>query len=61
MVSLGSLGGLALPTIPDHLPELPMTFYAPMIAAGTTVPTSTGVLPGEPWWYSLFGPNLTGD
>jgi hypothetical protein len=55
--------GVGLPADPEvpHLPELPMTYYTPMITAGTTVSTSTRVLPGDPWWHSLYGPSLTGD
>jgi hypothetical protein len=62
MVSLGSLGGVGLPAGPDvpHLPEPDGTFYTPMVTAGTAS-TAVRVLPGEPQWYSLYGPNLTGD
>lgn len=60
---LMSLGGLALSDSPEvpHLPELPMTFYTSMVTAGTAVATAPGGVPGDPWWHSLYGPNLTGD
>ena len=59
----GPLGGVAMPADPEvpHLPELPLTFSTPMVTAGTTVPTSTTGLLENQWWYSLYGPNLTGD
>jgi len=50
MVSLGSLGGVGLPAGPDvpHLPEPGMTYYTPMVTAGTAVSTAVRV-PGEQW------------
>ncbi len=67
LVSLGSLGGLALPApeVP-HLPELPMTFYSPLIAAGTASTfIRVGPVPSEIWdgseRYGQYGPNIYGD
>lgn len=57
LVSLGSIGGLALPA--PEVPHLPMTFYSPLITAGTAS-TYTRGRPGDPW-YSLYGPNIFGD
>jgi hypothetical protein len=59
VVLQGPLGDLALPA-PDvpHLPELPVAFSAQMEAAGGTVSTFRT---GQPAWYSLYGPHLTGD
>jgi hypothetical protein len=63
LVSADPFGGVGLSAGPDvpHLPELPMTYYTPMITAGTTVATSVTALPGTPRWHSLYGPNLTGN
>jgi hypothetical protein len=67
LVSLGSLGGLALPApeVP-HLPELPMTFYSPLIAAGTArTNVLVGPVPSEIWngseRYGSWGPNIFGN
>ena len=59
MVSSGSPGGLALPA-PDDLPEPGMTYYTPIIAAGTAVTFAVQVY-GDLWWRSWYPPDLTGD
>lgn len=58
----GPTAGVALPA-PDvpHLPGPDGTYYTPIVAAGTAVAASVRSLPRNPWWYSLYGPNLTGD
>jgi hypothetical protein len=61
IIAPGSPAGLALPD-PElpHLPEPDGTYYTPIVAAGTAVTFALRV-PREPWWYSLYGPYLTGD
>jgi hypothetical protein len=74
MVSAAPFGGGGLPAGPDmpHLPDPGMTYYTPMVTAGTAVAThpqgvvlggltSAMGLPGDPWWFGMYGPNIYGD
>ena len=58
----GSSAGVALPA-PDmpHMPVPDGTYYTPIVAPGSADAASVRSLPGNPWWYSPYGPNLTGD
>jgi len=74
MVSAAPFGGVGLPAGPDipHLPEPGMTYYTPMVTAGTAVTTHqqvvvTGGLTnpmgphGVPSWHGMYQPNIYGD
>ena len=65
---VSAVAGLAWPDSPDlpHLPEPDMTFYSPLVAAGTaTTNVRIGPVRSETWGgselYGRYGPNIFGD
>jgi hypothetical protein len=74
VVSAAPFGGVGLPAGPDipHLPEPGMTYYTPMVTAGTAVTTHQQVVVpggltnpigphGVPSWHGMYQPNIYGD